>query len=90
MRAIVRTLGRGGRRGIPIHYSWRGKHNVRRRRGSIRITVGVRGGRIIPCISTWRRRVGRSSEGILGNCWRVRRLFSTSGRVLGLIDAHVD
>jgi hypothetical protein len=90
MRAIVRTLGRGGRRGIPIHYSWRGKHNVRRRRGSIRITVGVRGGRIIPCISTWRRRVGRSSKGILGNCWRVRRLFSTGGRILGLIDAHVD
>jgi hypothetical protein len=44
MRTIIRTLGRGGRGGIPIHYSWRGKHNVRRRRGRIRITVGVRGG----------------------------------------------
>ena len=89
MRTVIRTLGWGGWRGIPVHDSWRGEHNVRRGRRSIRIIVGVRGGRIIPCIGTWRGRVGRSCKGILGNGRRVGRLFSTGGRAFGLIAAHV-
>lgn len=89
MGTIRHTLGRGRRRGrVPVHYSWRGEHNVRPRRRGIRITIGVRGRRIIPGISTRRRRVRCSSKRILGNVRRVRGLFSTGGRSFGLIAAH--
>ena len=91
MLVIQHTLSGGRGRRICIHHSWRGKHNVGSGRGRVRITIRVRGRRIIPCVSSWRRRIRRARKWlrILWKCGRMGCLFSTGGSGLCLVAAHV-
>ena len=88
---MLLTLGRSRRWRIPIHYSWRWKHNIWPRWWCIRITVGIRGRGIVPRISArrwWIRRTRKRLWRVLGKCRRVGGLFSPGGSRFFLVTAH--
>lgn len=84
-------MGRSRRRRIPIHDSWRRKHDIRARRWCVRITVGIRGRGIVPRIGAWRRWIRGTWKrlwGVLGKRRRVGGLFSPSGSRFFLVATH--
>jgi hypothetical protein len=86
------TLGRGWWRRVPIHDTWRREHNIWAGRWGVRITVRIRGRRIVPRIGARRRWIRCTWKGlgrVLGKRRRVGYLFSPrgSGRLF-LVAAH--
>jgi hypothetical protein len=87
----LHTLGGGRRRRIAVHDSRRGEHNVWAWWRAARITVGVRGRGIVPCVSPGRVRIRCAWERlgrILRDHGRVGWLFGRSGGGLCLVAAH--
>ena len=87
------ALRRGRGRRVPIHDAWRREHNIWARGWGVRITIRIRGWRIVPCIGArWRWRVGCTRKGlgrVLGKRRRVGCLFSPRrGSRLFLVPAH--
>jgi hypothetical protein len=87
------ALGRRSRgRRVPIHDTWRREHNIWAGGWGVRITIRIRGRRIVPCIGARRRWIGCTRKGlgrVLGKCRRVGCLFSTRGSSrLFLVTAH--
>lgn len=87
------ALGRRSRgRRVPIHDTWRREHNIWAGGWRVRITIRIRGRRIVPCIGARRRWIWCTRKGlgrVLGKCRRVGCLFSTrGGSRLFLVTAH--
>lgn len=86
------ALGRSWWRRVPIHDTWRRKHNIWPGGRGVRITVWIRGWRIVPRIGARRRWIWSTWKGlgrVLGKRRRVGCLFSPrrSGRLV-LVAAH--
>jgi hypothetical protein len=85
------ALGRSRWWRIPIHDSWRREHNIWPRRWCVRITVRIRGRRIVPCIGArrgWIRCTWERLWRVLGKRRWVGGLFSPGGSRLFLVTAH--